>query len=81
MGNFDTPTSIPVLINIWDINYIKGYTKKDKMHLKKEVLSTKQTDINEMSKVFDKLLVDAKEYTIGESVKIKEYNFDKIDTL
>ena len=37
MSSFDAPLSTPSLINAWDINYINGYTSKDKKALKKEI--------------------------------------------
>ena len=41
MGNFDSPSSTPTLINTWDLNYINGFSKQDKINLKNEVLNMK----------------------------------------
>ena len=81
MSNFDAPLSTPSLINVWDINYLANYTKKDKLALKKEVLKTKQDDIKSYKEVFKKLLENCSEYTIGNSEKIKEYPFEEVKSL
>ena len=81
MSNFDSPLSIPSLINVWDINYLSNYTKKDKLALKKEVLKTKLADVKAYKEVFEKLIENSSEYTIGNTDKIKEYNFDDVKSL
>ncbi len=81
MGNFDSPLSTPSLINVWDINYLKGYRKNDKMKLKKEVLKTSLKDIQDCADLIEKMIANSSEYTIGNDVKIKEYSFDDIQNL
>ena len=80
-SGFDTPLSNPALINAWDINYMTGYTKKQKLQDKKDVLKTKQEDIVAFADVFAKVLQNASKYTIGSEAKINEYNFDKVNKL
>ena len=81
MSNFDAPLSIPSLINAWDVNYLANYSKKDKLALKKEVLKTKLQDVKAYKEVFEKLLANSSEYTIGNVDKINEYSFDKVKQL
>ena len=81
MSNFDAPLSIPSLINVWDINYLANYTKKDKLNLKKEVLKTTLQDVKAYKEVFEKLIENSSEYTIGNIDKIKEYDFKAVKSL
>ena len=81
MSNFDAPLSTPSLIDMWDINYLANYSKKDKLALKKEILKTTLTDIKAYKEVFEKLLENSSEYTIGNVDKINEYPFDGIYNL
>ena len=81
MSNFDAPLSIPSLINVWDINYLANYTKKDKLNLKKEVLKTTLQDVKAYKEVFEKLIENSSEYTIGNADKIKEYPFKEVKSL
>ena len=81
MSNFDAPLSIPSLINVWDINYLANYTKKDKLALKKEVLKTNLEDVKSYKDIFAKLLENCSEYTIGNAEKIKEYPFEEVKSL
>lgn len=81
MSNFDAPLSIPSLINVWDINYLANYTKKDKLALKKEVLKTNLEDVKAYKDIFAKLLENCSEYTIGNAEKIKEYPFEEVKSL
>lgn len=81
MGNFDTPLSTPSLINTWDIHYLNGYHKKDKVKLKKEVLKTRLKDIQECADLIEKMLKNASECTIGNDRKIDDYSFDRVKPL
>ena len=81
MGNFDAPLSTPSLIDSWDVNYLANVTKKDKLALKKQVLKTKLSDVKAYASVFEKLIENSSEYTIGNVDKIKEYDFKNVKNL
>lgn len=81
MSNFDVPSSTPLTIDLGDISYLLGITKKSKLQFKKEIMDTKLEDIKELSNVFESLQNGASEYTIGNEDKIKEYNFDIVKNL
>ena len=80
-AGFDFPMSNSAMINTWDVNYLNGFSKKDKIQTKKEVLKTKQQDIINLASVFKKAMENPSLYTIGNEAKINEFNFDKIDKL
>ena len=69
------------MIDMWDINYINGFTKEDKVQIKQQVLNTTAKDIKELAKLFEVINEKASSYTIGNEEKVKEYNFDKIESL
>ena len=81
MSGFDMPASTPSLISEWDINYLLGISKKDKVNMKKQVLSTKLADVVKCSELFDMLYENASKYTIGNEVKVKEHSFDDVKVL
>ena len=81
MSGFDMPASTPSLINEWDINYLSNITKKDKVNLKKQILKTKLSDIVECYKMFEQMAPTSSKYTIGNEVKVKEYQFDDTKVL
>ena len=81
MSGFDMPASTPSLISEWDINYLLGISKKDKVTLKKQVLSTKLADVVKCHELFDLLYENASKYTIGNEVKVKEHTFDDVKVL
>ena len=81
MSNFDVPASTPSFINEWDINYLLNVSKKDKENLKKQVLKTKIDDINSCHEIFEKFKETSSKYTIGNSSKISNYQFDKVKSL
>ena len=81
VGGISNPISTVGLIDTWDINYLIGVTKKDKIKLKKEVLKTSLKDIKDYKKVFEYLNTKNSEYTIGEETKISEYPFNKVNKL
>ncbi len=81
MSNFDIPSSTPLTIDLSDINYLLGITKKSKLQFKKEIMNTKLEDIKELANVFELLQKGASEYTIGNEDKIKEYDFEVIKNL
>lgn len=81
VGGISNPVSTVGLIDTWDINYLIGVTKKDKIKLKKEVLKTSLNDIKDYKKIFEYLNTKNSEYTIGEETKIAEYPFNKVNKL
>lgn len=81
LGGFDSPLSTPSTINVADVNYLRGYSKKDKIKLKKEVLKTTMNDIVSFATLFEKMFKKAKEFTVGEESKIKEYSFTVVNKL
>ncbi|MBR6516700.1 MAG: hypothetical protein IKT40_07555, partial [Bacilli bacterium] len=81
MSGFDMPSSTPTLINEWDLNYLLNITKKDKINLKKQIISTKQSDIVDCYEMFEEMLKSSSKYTIGNEVKVKEQKFDDIKVL
>ena len=81
LGNLDYPLSTPSMIDMWDINYINNFSKEDKVQIKQQVLNTTAKDIKELAKLFEVINEKASSYTIGNEEKIKEYNFDKIESL
>ena len=81
MGNFDSPSSTPSLINTWDINYINGFSKQDKVNLKNEVLNTKIGEVRKCRRIFKKMRKLASIYTIGNEAKIKEYPFKNVKSI
>ena len=81
MSGFDVPASTPLTIDVADLNFLNGATKKTKIEIKKQIMSTKIEDIKAMSKIFETLKDGSSEYTIGNSDKINEYKFDKIKNI
>lgn len=81
LGGFDSPMSTPLTIDTADLYYLRGYSKKDKMNLKKEMLHTSVNDIRSLGDVFEKLIPLSSESTIGNEQKIKEYSFEKVKSL
>lgn len=82
VGSFDTPVSTPSLINAIDLLYLNGKTKKDRIQFKKEMLHTKIEDMYAAADLFEKILKDRSNYTVGNKDKISEAKlFDKIENL
>ena len=81
LGGFDMPMSTPSFIDSGDNYYLLGKTKKEKVDLKKSVIKTKLNDIKSLHSLFENMLKDSSEYTIGNETKIKEYPFDNIKNL
>lgn len=81
MSGFDMPASTPLTIDVADLNYLNGTTKKTKLEIKKQIMSTKLEDIKALSKVFKDLQVGSSEYTIGNADKIKEHQFDVVKNI
>ena len=81
VGGISSPISTVGLIDTWDVNYLIGVTKKDKIKLKKEALKTTLKDIKDYKKIFEYLNMKNSEYTIGEETKISEYPFNKVNKL
>ena len=81
MSGFDAPVSTPLTIDVADLNYINGTTKKTKIEIKKQIMSTKIEDIKALAKVFETLQEGSSEYTIGNVDKIKEHNFDSVKNI
>ena len=81
LANFDKPVPNYIRIAQSDSQYFLGITKKDRIQLKKEVLSTKIEDINAFAEVFEEALKNSFEYTIGNKDKIALYQFDKVEDL
>jgi hypothetical protein len=73
--------STPLTINVADAQYLSGVTKKDRIQTKKEVLNAKLKDLKSISKPLQKALDNAVKYTVGNDVKIKEYEFDNVNSL
>ena len=81
MSGFDRPMSIPSFIEVADAYYFNNVSLKEKVRRKKEVLKTKYEDVIKYKDVFIKLLNNYSCYTIGNVDKIKEINFDKVESL
>ena len=81
MSGFDMPASTPSLINEWDVNYLLGVSKKDKITLKKQILSTKIDDIIKCHELFAQMMANSSSYTIGNEVKVKEHKYDDVKVL
>lgn len=81
MSNFDVPASTPSTIDTADANYLLGISKKDKVNIKKQIMSTTLEDVKSLGKVFADLQANSSEYTIGNETKIKEYSFNKVKNL
>ncbi len=81
IGKSDAPLSTNSLINMADGNYIRKITDEDRLNLKKEMINTTIDDLKELLPIFKKLSESKNYYTVGNETKIKEYKFDKIDTL
>lgn len=81
MSGFDMPSSTPLTIDVADLNYLNGTTKKTKIEIKKQIMSTKLEDIKALAKVFKELQTGSSEYTIGNADKINEHKFDKVKNI
>ena len=81
LSGFDAPMSTPLTINVADAQYLSGVTKKDRIQTKKEVLNAKLKDLKSISKSLQNALDNAIKYTVGNDAKIKEYEFDKVNSL
>ena len=82
VGGFDSPMSVPLFIDVTDTRFLKGLQKSFLVKIKKEMLSTKISDVKESARIFEKLLPEASKTTVGNEAKIKEYGkFDKVENL
>jgi Zn-dependent M16 (insulinase) family peptidase len=82
VGGFDSPMSVPLFIDVSDLRFLKGLTKKELIKIKKDMLSTKQDDIRNASRIFEELLPNGAISTVGNDQKIREYSaFDNIENL
>ena len=74
--------SVPLFIDVSDLRFLKGLTKKELIKIKKDMLSTKQDDIRNASRIFEELLPNGAISTVGNDQKIREYSaFDNIENL
>ena len=80
-AGFEKPLSTPMLISITDLNYFKGYGKKERLERKKSIIKTKKEDLVACHEVLEKVLENASRVTIGNKDKIDEKDFDEVITL
>ncbi len=81
LGGFDAPVSTPLTINTADAQYLSGVTKKDRIKIKKEVLNAKLKELKAIAPALQEALNDGVKYTVGNDTKVKEYGFDKVNSL
>lgn len=80
-GTFDAPLPTPLFIDTWDRFYLINYSKKDRIKFLKEMIHTTVEDVRNYHELFVALAKENAKYTIGNSEKIKEYSFDKVENL
>ncbi len=81
LGDLSSVSSNQMLIDKMDLWYITSYTKEEELKRKQEVISLTKEDLKTFANIFENGLKNASVCSIGSENKIKEYSFDKIETL
>ena len=80
-SGFEKPLSTPMLIAVTDLNYFRGYGKKERLERKKSIIKTKKEDLIACRTVLENVLNNSSRVTIGNKDKIDEQYFDEVISL